>query len=114
MADEDEEKLPAKRVMPEGARWVKGQSGNPNGHAGGPKNRLQRLFQENVEDEETAQLIWMEYFRLCLHARSEELRSKMLMDLLDRLGAPRVSAADGPTALAQVVNIIRNSPDLGV
>jgi len=76
---------------------------------------LERVFRENIQDEETATLLWNEYIRLCLHARSEELRSKMLMDFLDRLGVPRTAVErGGPSAVAQVVNIIRNSPDLGV
>lgn len=93
--------------------WVKGQSGNPRGNR--PKvNRLQALFEEEMGDQGVAQQIWAEYLRLCLHARSEELRSNMLKDLLDRCGLARGQAGDRNTAVAQVINIIRGSPELGV
>lgn len=92
--------------------WPKGVSGNP---AGRPKNRVVRLFNENINSDEVANSIWAEYMRLALHARSEELRAKLLGDLLDRVGLPRQSGGEhSPSAVAQVVNIIRNSPELGV
>jgi|SRR5215831_5831465 len=81
----------------------------------GQGNMVKRLFAMQVEDPEVAKAVWDEYFRLCLHARSEELRAKMLMDMLDRTGVPRdTSGSHSPAAVAQVVNIIRNSPELGV
>lgn len=94
--------------------WPKGVSGNPAGRPPGTGNMLQRLFQEKIEDEGTALLLWTEYTRLCLYAKSEDLRAKMLIDLMDRMGLPRTTSDHSPAAVAQVVNIIRNSPDLGV
>jgi hypothetical protein len=71
-----------------------------------------------IDDESNAQTLIAEYLRLCRKAKSEELRARMLQDLLDRVGLPRMAPADGAggvKAVATVVNIIRpDARELGV
>lgn len=124
--DEDEkgELVEKPRLIPGGRGgtlhpWPKGVSGNPAGSLPGSRshvaNQVKKAWLETSEDNELAQAVLEEYMRLCLHARSEDLRAKMLMDLLDRAGVPRqTEGSHGASAVAQVVNIIRNSPELGV
>jgi len=118
MADVEPEKLPLIPQPHGGAirqSWPAGVSGNPAGGKKGVGNLVKVLWQQQVDKPEVAEAIWAEYLRLCLHARSEDLRAKLLMDMLDRVGVPRdTSGGHAPAAVAQVVNIIRNSPELGV
>src|SRR5262252_8748491 len=119
MSEDEDQAVEVERavhVPPQGGvlyPWPAGVSGNPAGRQKGSGNLVKALWKEHVDDPEVAKAIWDEYLRLCLHARSEELRAKMLMDMLDRTGVPRdTSGNHSPAAVAQVVNIIRNSPEL--
>ena len=95
--------------------WAPGQSGNP---AGRPRNRIATMLFDVIADEATANALLGEYLRLCKSARSEDLRARMLQDLLDRVGVPRMVPQDehgNARAIAQVVNIIRpDAGDLGI
>ncbi len=95
--------------------WQPGQSGNPGGR---PRSKVVSMLQDAIDDAATGAALIGEYLRLCQRAKSEELRARMLQDLLDRVGLPRMAPADGAggvKAVATVVNIIRPDADrLGV
>lgn len=71
-----------------------------------------------VDDAETGAALIAEYLRLCKRAKSEDLRARMIQDLLDRVGLPRLAPQDergNARAVATVVNIIRPAAeDLGI
>src|SRR4051794_15275781 len=95
--------------------WAPGQSRNP---AGRPRNRIATMLFDVIADEATASALLGEYLRLCKSARSEDLRARMLQDLLDRIGLPRMAPQDengNARAVATVVNIIRpDASELGI